>query len=221
MSQPTRDFVTSAPCKTNRSIRVPIVITDMNAGDALWWDVRFGPHHSLMPTRADRFWLWATLLPFAHFVQLAQRRFCRPLVIWAEADNGRMLRVGMSIMIERYPHLDISDPNEAQFVWFMSVADDRMLTDHFQMSKPPSLARIHLDAAMVLSANAGQEGRVDLHAARAGGEDLLSVYLKCGLFNLPARASFPPSVRRRNDGRFFHTDTQSAATSMQIHDPYR
>jgi hypothetical protein len=143
------------------------------------------------------------------------------MVIWAEADNGRMLRVGMSIMIERYPHLEINDPSEAQFVWFMSAADDTILTNHFQMSKPPSLARIHLDIAMVLSANMSLEGRIGLHAANSGGNGLPAVYQRCGLTRLPASARFPPSIKRGNDGRYFHTSPQSAESLMALLDPYR
>jgi hypothetical protein len=67
-----------------------------------------------------------------------------------------------------------------------------------------------LDSAIVLSQNAGLAGRIGLHAAAAGRDDLLAVYDRLGLVRLPAAAALPPSVRRPNDGRFFYADEPSA-----------
>jgi len=77
-----------------------------------------------------------------HLVQLAKRRYCRPLVTWARADNGRFLRTGMSILIENYPHLDVATPAQSYFLWFISAADPRVLQADFGMSHPPALARL-------------------------------------------------------------------------------
>jgi hypothetical protein len=186
--------------------RVDIRVTDMTARDAFWWDARLGPTHAQMVSRADRFWSWSVLLPLCHLVQRAKRRYCRPLVIWGRTDNGRFLRVGLSILIEAYPYLDVEHPGESHFVWFMSAADPRVLTSQFGMSQPPALGRLLLDNAIVLSQNAGLGGRIGLHAAAAGGADLLTVYERCGLLRLPATKALPPPIRRANDGRFFYTD---------------
>jgi hypothetical protein len=163
-----------------------------------------------MAARADRFWAWSVLLPLCHLVQRAKRRYCRPLVIWARTDSGHFLRVGMLIVIEAYPYLDIEHPAESNFVWFMSAADAGVLTSELHMSNPPALGRVLLDSAIVLSQNAGLAGRIGLHAAAAGGDGLLAVYDRLGLVRLPATAALPPSVRRPNDGRFFYADEPSA-----------
>lgn len=209
-----RGFARFASSKTDSSVRVPIRVSDMNAGDAFWWDTRFGAVHARDASRADRLWSWTTLLPACHLTQLAQRRFCRPLVIWARADNGRFLRVGMSIMIERYPHLDQRDLSDSHFVWFISAADTSVLKARYGMSHPPSLMRVHLDNAMVLSFHAGFEGRIGLHAAASGGTSLFQMYLKY-LQNLDASAVLPSQVRRRNDGRFFFANPTIANLLMQ------
>ena len=159
-----------------------------------------------MAGRADRYWSWSVLLPLCHLVQRAKRRYCRPLVFWARADSGRFLRVGMLIVIEAYPYLDVEHPAESHFVWFMSGADAGVLTTEFGMSNPPALGRVLLDSAIVLSQNASLAGRIGLHAAAAGGDGLLAVYARLGLIRLPAAATLPPSVRRPNDGRFFYAD---------------
>jgi hypothetical protein len=91
-----------------------------------------------MPSRADRFWSWSVLLPMCHLVQLAKRRSCRPLVIWARTDGGRFLRVGMSILIQSYPYLDSNRALQSSFVWFISAADSGVLQTDFGMSDPPA-----------------------------------------------------------------------------------
>jgi hypothetical protein len=205
-SDTPRLFVRRAPSKANPSHFVDIRVTDMKAADALWWDQRLGPHHARDRTRADRHWAWSVLLPMCHLMQLAKRRFCRPLVIWTRADNRQFVRAGMSILIDGYPHLDARTPAESYFVWFISAADSEVLKNHFGVSDPPSLGRILLDSPIVLSLNAGFSGRIGLHAAVLGGPRLFVFYVKCGLLNLPAMAPLPPSVTRKNDGRFFYAD---------------
>jgi hypothetical protein len=206
----SRGFVRKARSKADKTRLVDILTTDMIANDALWWDSRLGPKHARIASRADRFWPWSVLLPMCHLVQLAQRRFCRPLVTWARADNGRFLRVGMSILIESYPYLDVSVPALSNFVWFISAADPSVLESDFGMSQPPALARLLLDNAIVLSQNAGLEGRIGLHAAAAGREVLANVYRHCGLLRIPVTAPLPAQVRRPNDGRFFYADKDVA-----------
>jgi hypothetical protein len=206
----SRGFVRKAPSKVDKTWLVDIRTTDMTASDALWWDSRLGPKHAQIRNRADRYWPWSVLLPMCHLVQLAKRRYCRPLVTWARADNGRFLRAGMSILIENYPYLDVGKPAQSYFVWFMSAAEPSVLQSDFGMSHPPALARLLLDNAIVLSQNSGLEGRLGLHAAVAGGAALMNLYGHCGLLHLPGSAALPSSVRRPNDGRFFFADESVA-----------
>ncbi len=201
--------------------RVDIRVTDMTTRDAFWWDARLGPTHAQRAGRADRYWSWSVLLPLCHLVQRAKRRYCRPLVSWARTDNGRFMRVGLSILIESYPHLDSDQPGESHFLWFMSAADPEVLIGQFGMSQPPALGRLLLDNAIVLSQNAGLGGRIGLHAATAGGEGLLTLYRRCGLLRLPATKPLPPPIRRANDGRYFYTDEAVAESLAAALDPGR
>jgi len=220
-SSPPRRFARRAPSKVNPDRFVDIRVTDMTAGDALWWDRKFGPHHARDRKRADRFWAWSVLLPMCHLVQLAKRRFCRPLVIWTRADNRRFVRAGMSILIDDYPHLDITDPSQSNFLWFISAGDSAVLTKELEVSDPPSLGRVLLDCAVVLSENSGFGGRIGLHAARQGGQRLLDFYVKCGLANLSQGTDLPPLVTRKNDGRFFYAGVSAAARLAALLDPDR
>jgi hypothetical protein len=204
----SRSFVRTAPSRVDKTRRIDIRTTDMTARDALWWDARLGPKHAKIRGRADRWWAWSVLLPMCHLVQLAKKRYCRPLVTWARADDGRFLRAGMSILIESYPYLDVGKSAQSYFVWFISAAEPGVLKSEFGISHPPALARVLLDNAIVLSQNSGLEGRTGLHAAEAGGDALVNLYEHCGLLRLPGRAVLPASVHRVNDGRFLYTDEE-------------
>ena len=221
MSETGRRFARKAPSKIDKSRSVDIRVTDMVADDAAWWDARLGPKHALMRSRADRLWAWSVLLPMCHLVQLLKRRHCRPLVIWARDDRGRFLRVGMSIFIESYPYLDATRSLESNFVWFLSAADTALLQSDFGMSEPPALGRVLLDNAIILSQNAGLEGRIGLHAAAAGGRVLLNIYRACGLTRLAASATLPSGVQRKNDGRFFFADEVRAESMAAMLDASR
>jgi hypothetical protein len=216
-----RGFVRRAPSKVDKSRFIDIRTTDMTANDAFWWDSRLGPKHAKIRHRADRFWAWSVLLPMCHLVQLAKRRYCRPLVTWARADNGRFLRTGMSILIESYPYVDVGKPGESYFVWFISAAEPSVLQSDFGISHPPALARLLLDNALILSQNSELEGRMGLHAAVAGGAALMNLYGHCGLLQLSASAGLPPEIRRPNDGRFFFADEAVAEALAAALDPSR
>lgn len=227
MPPESRRFTRTAPSKVDAARAVDIRITDMVANDAAWWDARLGPKHARSRSRADRYWAWSVLLPLCHLVQLAKRRHCRPLVVWARADDRRFVRVGMSIFIENYPYLDVarySDADEeveSHFVWFLSAADPAVLMANFGLSHPPALGRVLLDNAIVLSQNSGLGGRIGLHAAAAGGKALLSLYTACGLEKLRPDAPLPTEVKRKNDGRFFIADEMRAEALAALLDPRR
>ena len=147
---------------------VDIRVTDMLAGDAAWWDARLGPKHSRMRSRADRFWAWSVLLPLCHLVQLAKRRYCRPLVVWARADSGRFVRVGMSIFFENYPYLEANRGVGSHFVWFMSAADSTLLQADFGMMHPPALRARSLGQCHRVKSKRGL-GRPDRAPCRGRG----------------------------------------------------
>jgi hypothetical protein len=218
---PARRFVHTAPSRIDKTRSVDVRITNMTARDAAWWDAHIGTKHLKMASRPDRYWPWSVFLPMTHLTQLVQRRRCRALVIWARADNRRFLRVGMSILIEGYPHLDVRRHGDAYFVWFISSADPDLLKRDFQMSHPPALGRTLLDNAIVLSQRAGSAGRIGLHAATRGGVSLVELYKNCGLERLPAEAPLPQGIRRRNDGRFLYADAGPAELMAQMLDPRR
>jgi len=127
----------------------------------------------------------------------------------------------MAIVIEGYPHLDVTDRSQSNFVWFISAADSDVLKHHHGVSEPPSLGRVLIDCAIVSSENAGFNGRIGLHASGNGGQRLLEFYVKRGLIRLAETAHLPISVRRRNDGRFFYATANVAKNLARALDPDR
>ncbi len=214
-------FVRRVPGKVDNARLVDIEITDMQARDAVWWDRRMGPHHLRMSHRADRFWPWMGLLPMCHLTQLSQRRACRPLVIWGQADHGQFVRVAMSIIIERYPYLDAEDAASSYFIWFMCAADENVLIEHFGFSNPPAVGEVLIDNALVLSANDQLEGRIGLHSDPAGGQWLRDWYRKKGLTELSRTQPFPRGVRRANRGGYFVASPPTAEKLIRSLNPRR
>ena len=219
MASVPRQFARFAPARKKGTRNVRIRISDMTARDAWWWDANVQPRLLLQPGRADRLWSWSTMLPACMYLQLRRGRRCRPLVVWAYADGGRLVRAAMSILIERYPHLDVRAPGDAYFIWFMSAAPDSVLAS-FGVSDPPSLGDTCIDNTLVLSANDGCAGRLGLHAAPSGGARLLGYYA-ARLLALPAAQPLPAPIRRRNDGRFFYADDARAALLLSRGDAFR
>ncbi len=193
----------------------------MTGRDAAWWDSRVQPTIALSSGRADRHWFWLAMLPVLLLHQLSKGRRCRPLVLWAYADDGRLVRAAMSLLIERYPHLDVALPGFAHFLWLVSSAPDSILA-RFGVLDPPSLGRVSVDTSMVLSENDGFAGRIGLHAAPSGGPRLLKLYgTDCGLLQLSTTAALPAAVRHSNDGRFFYTDDARAEILLLAGDASR
>jgi hypothetical protein len=216
-----RRFAHFAPARNDKHRLVRTRVTDMNAGDAAWWDARVQPTIALTAGRADRLWFWTALLPALVLSQFFKGRQCRPLVIWAYAENGRLVRAAMSLLIERYPRLDVASQGFAHYLWFLSSAPTSILAQ-LGVVDPPSLGRVSVDTSMVLSENDSLSGRIGLHAAPSGGGRLLNFYATdCRLLQLPPDAALPRAVRRANDGRFFYADDALASTLLQEGDVYR
>lgn len=210
MAGETVTFAEYAPGKVDKGQLVPIIVSDMTIKDALWWDNQFTLPHL---KRTDRAWLWSSMLPACQLTQKLKHRTSRGVVVHALADNGKYVRSGMMIVIEDYFHLDVLDPGEACFAWFISVAEKDQMIERFQMSNPPSLVQVMIDIALVYSFNSDYDGRVGLHAAARGGDDLMMIYSqKCGLLQLDERAALPGGIKRENDGRFFYSTPELGRT---------
>lgn len=201
------DFPRNAPARGAGAPIVPIRVSLMKTGHAVLWDARIQPVIASTPGRADRLWSWTLFRTFLPLAQKLRARHAIGYCVLVRNNTGRAIPAAMSLLIESYPHLDTSKPPaEATFVWFLASAPDTALVP-LGVSPTPRLGETCLDIAITVSVNAAHYGRIGLHAAFPG---LASYYLSCGLLRLPVAVSLP--VTRPNDGLFFYTDEQCAAT---------
>ncbi len=216
---PVRSYARRAPLRGAPDVFVPIRVSWMNWADSFWWDARVQPALVRRADRADRVWSWAFIRQVLPIWQHRKGRRCLALVTWVRNRDGDGVRAAMHLFIEHYPHLDTRVTKEASFAWFISTAPAEVLAQ-FGVTKSPALGRVCIDAAIVASMVSGDDGRIGLHCAQAGGTRLMLFYeQKCRLLRLPPSAELP--VGRHNDGRFFYTDEQRAEELAAEMDPLR
>jgi hypothetical protein len=82
---------------------------------------------------------------------------------------------------------------------------------------------ITVDLAITQSFNRDMNGRIGLHAAAEGGEELCQKYASFGLLRLSRTKVLPKGLRRQrgNDGRYFYHSEQTALEASKRLDPYR
>lgn len=198
----------------------PIRTGIMSWQDAAFWDTHIQPYIvRAEEIRADRYWSWNVLRQVFPLSQRVKNRRCLALTTFVASRAGDAVPAAMHLFIERYPHLDAAVGRAATLVWFISAAPDEALLA-LDVAVPPSLGRICIDNAIVASMNLGMDGRIGLHCARAGGDELMEFYAKgCRLINLPIGVKLP--ARKRNDGRYFIADEALAETLAQDFDAQR
>jgi len=209
------DFCTKAPVRGNKAKLVDIVVARADSHDIQFWDSEMVPRnikHS--PGRADVKWKWQNILALAA-TQDAQGRPYEFYAISTPNSEGEWIRAAMMMIICPHPHIAPNSDDGSAFVWFLAAAETKSLTDEkIKVSEPPSLGRVMIDTAIVHSLGCGYAGRIGLHAAPAGGPELLSFYADhCQLDRVPKTSRLPLMVStalKGNDGRYFYADASLA-----------
>lgn len=131
----------------------------------------------------------------------------------------------MILMVERYPYL-LDRKLSSVFVWYVTRAPDSALMEQLGVGParlPRMLMTLALDCAVTRSFNLSLRGRVGLHAASEGGDDLVGKYLSMGMLRLPMDRPLPFGYRWMigNDGRYFYHDEASALRQSRLLDRLR
>ncbi len=205
---------------------LPIRVTEMTLKHAAWW------HENVQPSidrsdkiRADKGWRWPRIV--------ATRRLAAGLLLQRPTGlvagvlrNREFLPVCMLLLVEAYPYF--ADPDqESVFVWYATRCPDDVLQRALRARPdrvPKRLMEITLDLAVTHSYNLMLQGRLGLHAAREGGEDLCRKYEQLGLNRLDRSKPLPPGIRAwvlGNDGNYFFHSEESALEASQRLDNYR
>lgn len=198
----------------------------MTLDHARWW------HRYVQPwvdrssdTRADKGWRWPRLFATTHLIGNTFRQ--RPVgLVAGVVRRNEFMPVAMALLVEAYPHLP--DPSkESVFLWYATRCPDDVIRIALKVTPdklPKRLMEITVDLAVTHSFNAGQSGRVGLHAAAEGGEELCGKYASFGMIRLPATAPMPMGARWRgagNDGRHFYHSEATALMASENLDPLR
>jgi len=161
------------------------------------WDHDVRPR--LARQRPDHEWSWPSLYRFTLLPVRARKGF-------ALRANGNV--VGLVLSNPR-SHLLTNREQPASYVWFMSAAPDAPVD---------RIGRGLLFCIVRDSFLAGHRGCISLHADPSGGQDLLQIYLRLGLLQVPKNvAGYPVQGaisrlrnQQPNDGRFFELTSDAA-----------
>lgn len=137
-------------------------------------------------------------------------------VYTAGAGNNAVLS-GLMTLVEGAIFPGSTD--QCVYVWFLQSAPDAYILNNGSKLTPRSGEAL-LDAAIVASFQAGFQGRILLHADPSGGNGLLEYYTNFGLTPLPQNVPISISTKK-NDGRYFVADSQTAAFIANRHNRYR
>ena len=179
---------------------LPVAVSELkdDPDAAAEWDHHVRP--KLEPTRPDQAWSWQSWYRFTLLPLRARKGF-------ALRVNGNV--VGLVLSNPR-SHLLTNREQPASYVWFMSAAPDAPVD---------RIGRGLLFCVVRDSILVGHRGCISLHADPGGGQDLLQIYMRLGLLQVPKNVAGYPIQgaisrlrnQQPNDGRFFELTSDAAS----------
>jgi hypothetical protein len=127
--------------------------------------------------------------------------------------------LGMVALLENERSIG-SEKQSAVYLWYLTGAPKAAVS---HLGSPKLLTVAALDIAVTISLNGAAQGRLWLHAAPEGGVELMDWYRNLQLEQVAPGEGLPqPSVNiRKNDGRYFRFDINSALQFSQKLDRFR
>lgn len=176
--------------------------------DARRWHALVQPHIRASG-RLDAGWEWPSMYKRS---QICERTFSRNASLQCiDIVNGAGTLVPLAIMLlsEGYPALDRRG-QRGIFLWYLAAAPANALhAMGLTQQRPMLVLRAIIDAAIQCSIRRGYDGRVGLHAARAGKEALLRKYrddVCMTALGDEVNLSLLRRIRSGKDGRYFWVD---------------
>jgi len=216
------NHISRAPTKSGVSL--PVRITELTVEWTRRWHRWVQPFvNAVEGPQADKGWRWPlkwaeTLLVGSLFGQPP-----RGFVVGVQPDERSFVPCIIMSMVEDYPYLP-DHTKSSLFVWFLSRAPDAYLRTALHAGTdaiPKLLMQIAVDVAITHSFQLGMDGRIGLHAAPAGEDQLVRKYQHdCGMMQLPEDVLLPFGFRRLmapNRGRYFyHSEDTALAASGRL-----
>jgi hypothetical protein len=170
--------------------------------------------------RADHKWNW-------HWIYLLGRTFGWTLLALRLVSRpGRPSILGLIATVDDKPW-PIDAQLNSNYVEFLCAAPDQ----HLELcadggAQPTAVGTALVDSALVRAWLDGRAGRVWLHAAQAGGDELVRWYHGRGFKRIPEETSIPHPhtalpLGARNDGRFMYQDELLSTMTISTLESFR
>jgi hypothetical protein len=181
-------------------------VIEANIRDAVTWHELVQPYIDADKSRLDRGWDWVKFLLLAELVEeIFGRQVAYIQIVCPAPGTETLIPIAQMIVSSGYPFV-AKRTERSEFVWWLTAAPETFLANHG--IQPLSTLKGLIDTAIQLSAMEGFEGRIGLHADPAGGTDLLEKYTHVGLKRLGRFWPVIVGKARRNDGRYFYSDSE-------------
>jgi hypothetical protein len=202
----SKGFVKRLPTRAKPPTTPSATVIEANILDAVTWHELVQPYIDADESRLDRGWDWVKFLLLAELVEeIFGRQVTYVQIVCPAPGTETLIPIAQMIMSSGYPFV-AERTERPEFVWWLTTAPETFLVNHG--IQPLSALKGLIDTAIQLSAIEGFEGRIGLHADPLGGADLLEKYAHAGLKRL---GRFWPVIvgnARRNDGRYFYSDSE-------------
>lgn len=198
---------------------IDVDIYEGRLADAQTWDWHVQPH--LRGTeRLDAEWDWPWLFSKSVLIEAARGRRVSLQCVNVPNSEGVSVPLGLMLLSEGYPALD-GTSQESVFLWYLSSAPGAALAKMgVRYAKPNLVLHALIDTAIQRSYELGYDGRVGLHAAPRGGDDLYCRYrddVRMSSLGGNTRLTLARRLKGGNDGRYFWCDpklSQSLSNSL-------
>lgn len=226
-------FVCSAPSQSGGRVAVDVV--DLDLYMAKYWHKHIQPIINQNKSRTDCGWDWRKIYIGSTALGSAFRQSPDGLVIAINMAPkfAALVPVAMLQMANNYPHF-MNHGERSSFVWYLTQAPVNVLRElkdpasglrYFTDDNiPKNLGSLALDCSIIMSLLEENDGRLGLHAAPQGGQDLIDWYEKKGMINVPASDPLPRGFRhwlKGNDGRYFCYNIDEALEAAKEADNFR
>jgi hypothetical protein len=187
---------------------IDIQVHEGAVAEARLWHAVVQPHIRASG-RLDACWQWPMLYKRWQFFERTFGRNASLQCIDILNDEGKMVPLAIMLLSEGYPSLDHRS-QRCVFLWYLAAAPAVALRAMgLKHQKPMLVLRAIVDVAIQCSFRQGYDGRVGLHAALAGRDELYRKYRDEACMSALGDDVMLSPLRRfksGKDGRYFSVD---------------
>ncbi|MFK5892867.1 MAG: hypothetical protein QM504_06575 [Pseudomonadota bacterium] len=195
-----------------------VQIGHVTKSDVLWWHNKVQYFiNNYQKERGDYKWNWINFYNWFGIL-----RSVKLYKITVKGVSGEDVMIGIMQLHENSNFIDGS--GKSVFLWYVSNLPFRICQE-MGVSRLKDVGRVLVDVAICKSYQLEHKGRLWLHAAKPNkyavklNMDLVKFYKRLEMQRYKAQYSI--TGIRRNDGRYFYHDEQSAVKAVELLNQYR